>query len=220
MMPSKNKNYISFSDIMEQCFDIVLLNALFILCSLPIITIGASLTALHRVLLQSIRREDSYHVRNFFQAFRREFRQSTILWLIMLTAGVILYLDLTYLVEVMEGLFRSALFFSALIFEAFWLLFLIYLFPLQARYENPVRQTVKNAFLIGIWKLPYTISAALIYLALPAVYMLIPSAQPVVMILYLVCGFSFPLLLADRLIYRAFRETIPEEQDWQNHGQS
>ncbi|MBQ9346155.1 MAG: DUF624 domain-containing protein [Oscillibacter sp.] len=52
-------------ELMERLFDLVILNLLFLLCSLPIVTIGAYLTALHRVLLQIIRGEDAYHVRTF-----------------------------------------------------------------------------------------------------------------------------------------------------------
>ena len=159
-------------------------------------------------------------MRTYFQTFRREFRQSTLLWLGLLAAGAVLYLDQTYLLNSLAGGFRTVLFFSALIFEAFWLLFLIYLFPLQARYANPIRQTVKNALLIGIWKLPCTIGAAIVYLALPAVYLWIPDAQPVVMLLYLLCGFSLPLLLADRLVNRAFREAVPQEREWQESGKT
>ena len=218
-MNGKEERRNKLSEGMERLFDLFVLNFWFLLCSIPIVTVGAALTALHRVLLQCVRGEDAYQTRDFFRAFRREFRQSTVLWLPMLAAAVVLYLDQAILLPGLEGAFRAALFFASLFFEVILLVLLIYAFPLQARYENPVRQTVKNALLMGVWKFPRTIAAAACHLALPLVYAFVPSAQPVVMILYFVCGFSVPLLLADTVLNSVFRDVIPEERAlWEEEG--
>ena len=206
------------SDLLERAFDLFVLNLLFLLCSLPVFTIGASLTALHRVLLQCVRGEDAHHAKEFLRTFRREFRQSTLLWLPMLAALVVLYFDQTVLLPEADGAFRIALFLASLFFEVALLLLLVYAFPLQARYENPIRQTAKNALLIGVWKFPQTIAAAMCHLALPLAYLLLPAARPVVMILYFVCGFSLPLLLADHILNDVFRTAIPEERALQADG--
>ena len=205
----------SAGELMEQVFDLVVLNLLFLLCCLPVVTVGASLSALHRVLLQWVRGDDSYHVRAFFGAFRREFWQSTILWLPMLAAIVVLYFDQAILLPHLDGFYRVVLFVASLVLEVFLALQFIYAFPLQARYANPVRQTVKNALLLGIWKFPYTICAALVYLILPVLYLSVPAAQPVVMILYLVCGFSVPGLVADWLVNRVFLSVFAGEREKQ-----
>ena len=215
----KKERGAMLTDTLEQFFDLFVLNLLFLLCSLPVVTIGASLTALHRVLLQGIRREDAHHAREFFRAFRREFRQSTLLWLPMLAAAVVLYFDQTVLLPGLDGAPRVLLFLASLFFEVLLLLLLVYAFPMQARYENPVRQTVKNAVLIGIWKFPQTIAAALCHLALPLVYLLFPAAQPIVMMLYFVCGFSVPLLIADGIVNAVFVAVIPEERALQSDGE-
>ena len=62
--------------------DLILLNILTMICCLPIITIGASMTALHYVVLKMVRDEESYIVRSYFKSFRQNFKQATIIWLI------------------------------------------------------------------------------------------------------------------------------------------
>lgn len=203
----------SMNEILGRLWDLFILNLLFLLCSLPIITIGASLTAMHRILLQMVRDEDLHVAQRFFQTFWRELKQTTLLWLPMLLIGAVLFADLTMILPGLEGVPRTLLFLASLFFEVFWVLLMIYLWPLQARYANSLRQTVKNALLIGVWKFPQTILCAAIYLALPLVYMLIPSMQPVVIFLYLVCGFSLPGLMVDTILNRVFFDVIPGEKE-------
>ena len=57
--------------------DLILLNILTMICCLPIITIGASMTALHYVVLKMVRDEESYIVRSYFKSFRQNFKQAT-----------------------------------------------------------------------------------------------------------------------------------------------
>ena len=70
--------------------DLVALHVLWLLCSLPIVTIGASTTALYYASMRRIRTDESHVHQNFFRSFRQNFRQSTILWLIMLVVGAVL----------------------------------------------------------------------------------------------------------------------------------
>ena len=210
------RNGMPVYDILARVWDIVVLNLLFLLCSLPVLTIGAALTALHRVLLQIVRDDDTYLVREFFATFRREFKQSTLMWLPLLIIGAVLIVDMSVFLPGFEGSIRTALFLALLFFEVFWLILMIYVWPLQARYVNPVRQTLKNALLMGIWKFPQTILCAIIYLALPLVYQLFPSMQPVVLFLYLLCGFSLPGLLADSVLNRVFLQLFEEEREKQS----
>ncbi len=206
----------SINEILGRLWDLFILNLLFLLCSIPLVTIGASLTALHHCLLQIVRDDDVYLARTFFGTFRKEFRQSTLLWLPMLLIGAVLFADQTMILPGLDGAPRTLLFLASLFFEVLWVLLMIYLWPLQARYANPLRQTVKNALLIGIWKFPQTILCAIVYLALPLVYMLFASVQPIVIFLYLICGFSVPGLLADTVLNRVFLDVIPGEREDQD----
>ena len=83
-----------FFTVMGRVADLIMLNVVFLICCLPIVTIGASLTALHYVTLKMARNEESYIIKSFFKSFKQNFKQATIINLIMLAVGAVLYLDL------------------------------------------------------------------------------------------------------------------------------
>lgn len=84
--------------------DLMILNVVFLICCLPIVTIGASLTALNYVSLKMAEGEEGYIVKSFFKSFRQNFVQSTLMWLITLAAGLILCLDF-YIVKGVSDVF-------------------------------------------------------------------------------------------------------------------
>lgn len=59
-----------FFTVMGRVADLIMLNVVFLICCLPIVTIGASLTALHYVTLKMARNEESYIIRSFFKSFK------------------------------------------------------------------------------------------------------------------------------------------------------
>ena len=87
---------------MGRAADLFMLNVVFVICCLPVVTIGASLTALHYVTLKMARNEESYIIRSFFKSFKQNFKQSTIINLIMLLIAGVLYFD-TNIVSQMGG---------------------------------------------------------------------------------------------------------------------
>ncbi len=139
--------------------DMVCLNILWLICCIPVITAGASTTALYTVMLKMVRNEEGYIFRGFFKAFRSNFRQSTVIWLILLLLGIICGID--YRVAGMmpgtAGMVMRSIF---ILFGFFVLSVAIYAFPLTARYENSIRATLRNALLLTVAKLPYTLLMA------------------------------------------------------------
>ena len=131
------------------------LNLLWFICSLPIVTIGASTTALYYASLKLVREEDSSLTRQFFRSFRENFKQATVLWLIMLGAGIFLGADM-YLVWHLRA---SASGTPAVLWTlclalligvcVVYVIVLEYVFPLLASVCNTNRAMLKNSFLIG-----------------------------------------------------------------------
>lgn len=74
--------------------DLMILNLVTLVCCIPIVTIGASLTAMHYVLLKMVRDRECYIVRSFFKSFKANFKQATVIWLIILLVLVIFAADL------------------------------------------------------------------------------------------------------------------------------
>ena len=148
------------------------LNLLWFLCSLPVFTIGASTAALYAVTLKIVNDTEGNLTAQFFHAFRENFRQATLLWLILLGAGGLLAGDGYILVH----LFRTSsgpaavlwTLVSALVIAASiaYVIVLIYVFPLTASVENDSLSMLKNAFLIGTHYLFCTILTAAVHFAM------------------------------------------------------
>ena len=131
------------------------LNILWFICSLPIFTIGAATTALYYTSLKIIRNEEGNVTKTFFKAFKENFRQSTVIWLIMLGIGLFLAFDFYVLYNLRLN--------TAMPMAAFWtillailigaiiiyLIVLFMIFPLEASVINTTPNMFKNAFLIG-----------------------------------------------------------------------
>lgn len=69
-----------FSEVMTKIFDILLLNILWLICCIPVITFGASTTALYYVMMKLVRDEENGIVRGFFKAFKENFRHWSSCW--------------------------------------------------------------------------------------------------------------------------------------------
>lgn len=135
--------------------DMICLNVMWVICCIPIITIGASTTALYTVMLRMVKNEEGYIFRGFLKAFKSNFKQSTLIWLILLLLGIVWTVDFRVagFMPGMAGIILSAIFLAL----GFILLsVMIYIFPLTARYENGIKATFKNALILTVAKLPYT----------------------------------------------------------------
>jgi len=129
--------------------DLALINILFLFCSLPIVTLGASSAALYTVTLQIVRHEEGKLVKTFFSAFKRNFGQSTILTLIVLAVFAGLYLDLRVM-QANPALFPLVLRVGTCVAAILICFTASYVFALQAKFDNTVWGTLKNAFLLSI----------------------------------------------------------------------
>ncbi len=148
----------------------VYLNILWLLCCLPIVTAGASTTALYYVTLKMAKNEEGNVTRSFFRSFKENFRQATVIWLILLALGVILGLDgyVFYHMRFHNAVWTigTAVFTVAV---AAYLIVLMYIFPLLARFENTTRAMFRNAIMIGMRFLLCTALMAAIHFAMGVV---------------------------------------------------
>lgn len=129
--------------------DIFALNVIFILFSIPIITIGASLTALYSMMLKLTENREGTIWNGFVTAFKSNFKQATKAWLLVLLASVIIAGEIIFIIRFGGAI---ATFYSILVVLEILALLLVlaFLFPLIARYENSLMNTMKNAFLLSL----------------------------------------------------------------------
>lgn len=183
--------------------DIVILNILFLVCSLPVVTIGASATALYSVTLKMVKNEESYIFRSFISAFKDNFKHSTVSWLLLMLTGIVVWID--YRILGSTGSSLSRVFSYVLIPVCMILIFTaVYIFPFIARFENTIRNSIKNAFLISIAQFPYTL-LLLLLLALAVALTLFVDFR-IIGFVWFVFGFSGLAYLNSFLLRRAFRK--------------
>lgn len=191
--------------------DLLWLNVLTVICCIPVITAGASLTAMHYMALKIVRNEECYITRGFFKSFKENFRQATVIWLILLVALAVLAGDF-YIMRNVDTGFPKAL---QLIITAVGVLVMFtatFVFPVLAKFDNTIMRTLKNAFIMSILQFPKTILMMILGLAAPVViFIFVPAAVPLVFAF----GLSLPAFVS-ALLYNKFFKKLEDQMMAEN----
>lgn len=190
--------------------DIMILNILYLVCCLPVITAGAASTALYSCVLNLDEPTEQPVFRRFFRAFCAGFGKSTALFAIW-TAGMLLVLlngwFYLYLLRNLESWFRVLTLLPAVLI----LLTSSYLFPLQAGFENSLPQLLKNAVSLTVVHLPATVVITLLN-CIPG--LLLYFKTDVFLYLWAVWtlfGFALIAYLNGYFLKKIFRMHLPEK---------
>lgn len=128
---------------LTRLWDMIKLNFMWLLFSLPIVTVGAATVAAYTVTLKMVDEQEGYVARQFVKAFKENWRQGIPMGLLALVCSYAVYLDFE-LQRVTEGDSTMFLIFGIVAAFVFGMSF-IYAFPLSARYENTLIGTLKNS---------------------------------------------------------------------------
>ena len=132
-------------------FDCMCLSVLWFFCSLPIITVGASSTALYHTIYHYIRNGEGTLLRTFFGAFRENWKRSTLLWLVVLFIGVLLIADvLVFRTLAIQGDGLGRLYGVVLMLCAVVLTWSSYLAAYAARFQGTVKEVLRISFLLVV----------------------------------------------------------------------
>jgi Predicted integral membrane protein len=148
------------------------LNLLWFVCSIPIFTIGASTTALYYASLKLVRGEENHIGRQFFHSFKENFKQATVLWLILLGIGLFLGADGYIVYHLRASSTGTAAVLWTLIMALLiaagvvYVIVLTQIFPLLASFSNTNLAMLKNSFLIGTHYLFATIMVFAVHFAM------------------------------------------------------
>jgi len=177
--------------------DVVYLSVFWLLCSLPVFTIGASTTALYYALNKVVRHNRGYSWSEFFQSFKANFKQSTIIWFIVI--GI-------YLIGIADCYFARIFFNTvplAIVFIIFVTMWVVYIFPYVARFGNTTQAILKNCALIAIANFPRTILLFLLLVVSLLVFFIVPCGMMFVPGIY--------MFLANRILEPVFRKYMTPE---------
>jgi uncharacterized membrane protein YesL len=127
--------------------DIMILSMFWILFSIPIVTIGASTTALYSVMTRKVTNRDGYLLRDFMKGFKTNFKQATVIWLAVLAVLTVLLLNI-YNIELIGNMKVVVL--PVQIWFMIELAFIvIYIFPIISRFEVKLKESIKFAFFMA-----------------------------------------------------------------------
>ncbi len=191
--------------------DLMWLNILTMLCCIPVITVGPSLTAMHYMALKIVRNEEGYITRGFFKSFRENFKQGVAIWLIQLF--VILMLVGDFMIIAYSGLEFSQFLQVVLLAIAIMVYFIsMFLYPVLAKFENTVLHTIRNALFVGVLQFPKTVLMMILNVLPLALLFLVHQLVPVVFLF----GLSIPAWLSAKLYNKFFQKL--EDQYLQTNG--
>jgi uncharacterized membrane protein YesL len=184
--------------------DLMILNALFIVTSLPIVTLGASLTALNFVALRIAGDTDRTIVGDYLRSFRRNFRQATLVGLVVAVVAIALaawYVVVTELVTAPVAQFALLAVWYVLAFLA--AMAALYVFPYLATFEDTTRAVLRNARLLSL-RHPLAPLAVLVLILLAVVVTLFSPQATGYGLLWLLIGFAAVAYLGALLFARVF----------------
>lgn len=188
--------------------DLILLNILWIICCLPVITAGAATSAAYYVSITSIRCGDGYVLKRFFEGFKSSFRPITPVWLGILAAGFMLAADV-YFWNQIGGSFGKVMLIVSVVIAIFVWIWTLWIFPVFAKFTGKRRELLKNAAAFAVGYLPYTA----IVMVITGVVVYVNLVSLVANSIMLFIGFALLTYINSFFFYRVFMNHIDERYD-------
>lgn len=140
---------------MSRLFDMLKLNAMWLLCSIPIITMGAATTAAYTITLKMVDEEEGYIAGPFLKEFKANLFKGSAIGIIQLIAMWAISLD--FQLSKASEEYGTLCFVVGIIATLMTISHFIYAYPLLARYENSIINTLRNSHSICVKYFPKTI---------------------------------------------------------------
>ena len=190
---------------LEKIFDLMLLHLLWVVSSIPIISIGASTTALMSLSMKEVRGEGGYIFKNYIKEFRSNFKKSSAIWIIysFVIAWFVFFINLS--------LRLGTDFSKILALIEMSLMFMVigslqYVFAVEARFENSIFATIKNSVYLSLRHFPYTVVmiAVIAFPVLIGAY--VTELSGVMIFICFFCGSSLIANAEARILVKIFRK--------------
>lgn len=193
-----------FFGALGKAVDCCIVSVLWFFCCIPIFTIGASTTALYYTTHKCLRNGKGYTASTFFQSFKDNFKQSTIIWLIQMCILLIVAGDgIIFYQALKEGGKYGNAFFFFLVIGLFVVAWIIYTYAYTARFVQTKKGTLKNAAIFVVAHLPWSLLIILIFAVSVFIYYLLP------VLIFILPGVVF--VLYDLILEKIFRNYMSQE---------
>lgn len=214
IMASEGFNYESiFMRLLNRIGDVFILSVIFSICCIPVVTIGPALTALYYTAMKGITVGEGYVAKYFFKSFKQNLKQGIAIFLIMALALFVFGVDLWFWLKQWQdarlGFARIMIVISVVMLMVAAMIF-IFVFPLQAKFDNKIKVQLRNAFLLSIKFFPTTLAVLLI----TAIMVFGVYYAPALAIAgYFLVGFGAMGYINGALFYRCLKAYLVTDED-------
>lgn len=186
---------------MERVYQVLLLNVVFILSCLPLLTIGAAITAAYGTAYKMTEHREGILYKTYWHQFKQNFLPATKMWLLIVGVITGILLALPYFRYFIIG--NKIAYYLVMIGVTYFLLVNLYLFPLIARFENTLKATVINAMILSLKYLP--ISIILFFVTVGGIFVL-PIYLPKLLFVWLFTGMGTVFFINAKLLLKVFNQ--------------
>lgn len=210
-------NLFSFDNAFFRVFDKIInifcISFLWIVFSIPVFTIGASTTALYYTVNKVLTHGRSYVFKEYWSAFKTNFKQASAIWLILLAIAALMGMDAYIMKQYYDaGNSFGKLYIFFIVMLGFELIWALYIFPSIARFENTNKAIMKNAALMAVAHLPKTLLMAVILI----LFLLLDWILPF-MIIFIPAAFMWIWnVILEKIFRRYMTEEDLKEEDERN----
>lgn len=195
--------------------DCICASAMFLVFSIPIVTAGASATALYATIYRCVRRDETGLWQVFWGAFRENFKRSTLAWLLELTLIAVLTVDVFVLRSIkLSGGAMGALYWAALILWLVALTWTVYVAGYAARFNGTVREVLKYGWLLMVL---HPVKALRVLLAVTAALVLVLVA-PFMVLAAPAAVYWVSSVVLEKVFVQHLRPEDRERENAENRG--
>lgn len=202
-----------FTQVINKIINICFISVLWLIWCVPVVTAGASTTAMYYTVNKVLRHNRSYVFKEFWGAFKSNFKQSTIVWLILLAVGIIMGMD----AQIMKAFYEAGssvgsfyfVFYVMLLFEG---VLGTYLFANIARFQNTTKAYFKNAVFMAVAHLPWSFLIMVLFVLTLLLTLILPVLIFVLPAIYMwMCN-----LILERIFCKYMSEEELKEEEERN----
>ena len=205
--------------LLSRACDLMITNLLFLFSCIPVFTVGAAICGMTKVCQAIVTGDERGIWHLYWTGFKNSFKQATIVWLCVLVVAASLFCYWLLITNVFTGVLSTVLLVVMIFLAVIALGLVVYLFPLIARYENNLREHVRNAGILAITRLLLT-PLLIIFTAVPFILPLISlEAFLRTMIFWVVIGFAFLCYMTNLLlrpIYKVLESPSMQKNNKEN----
>ena len=200
-----------FNQLVGQIIDCVFLSLIWLVSSLPIVTIGASTTALYHTVDRVFRREEGSIWKEFWRVFRRDFKRATVLWILMVLIVTVLAANfyMAFSAGISNESLQIILQTCSVFLIAFMAIWLQCWFPYLSRFDDSVKRILKNTMAIMMAETKVAFRLLLLFTVVVAVDVMLSIYVPILTILMPVAYIS----ALNRILERLFACYIAQQKD-------